>query len=178
MRKGLAVGIAAVALAGSELAAAGALPDSGELLCLSTVLGECDYIDRASGLLFRWPSDWPSRRLKLVTESGPAARARQRDAIRWIAIEYVPDDAALPEASLFRVAVLRRPDWLAQAAQSRPADGVEVAASSEHVAVASLPQANPYPPGSRDADIFDALTPSFAEISWIVRFPAQRRVRQ
>jgi hypothetical protein len=162
----------AVTLAGGGPAAAGALPDSGELLCLSTALGECDYVDPASGLLVRWPSDWPSRRLKLVTESGPTARARHRDAIRWIAIEYVPDDVALPEASLFCVAVLRRPDWLAQAAQSGPADGIEVAARSGHVAVAILP------PGSRDADIFDALTPSLAEISRIVRIPAQRRVTQ
>lgn len=164
-----------MALAGSGLAAAGALPDGGELLCLGTALGECDYIDPASGLLVRWPSDWPSRRLKLLTESGPKARARHRDAVRWIAVEYVPDDVALPETSLFCVAVLGRPDWLAQAARWGPADGVEVAAGAGHVAVAILPHANPYPPGSRDADIFDALTPSLAEISLIVRFPAKPR---
>ena len=114
------------------------------------------------------------RRLRLVTETGPQARARQRDAIRWLAIQYRPDDDAQPEAPLFRVAVLRRSDWLQLSARSMPVDGVEVATGRDHVAVATLQPANPYPPGSRDAEIFQALTPSFAEISRIVRFPGQR----
>jgi hypothetical protein len=166
---------AVAALAGWEPAGAGVLPESGELVCERLALGACNFTDHASRLLFLWPADWPARRLKLVTETGPAARARQRDAIRWISIEYLPDDTTQPEASLFRVAVLRRSDWLMLASQPASADGVEVAASRVHVAVATVPPANPYPPGSRDADIFEALVPTYAEISRIVTLPARRR---
>ena len=166
---------AVAALAGWEPVVADALPESGELVCESAALGACNYLDRATGLIFLWPNDWPGRRLTLVTETGPAARTRQRDAIRWISIEYFPDDTTQPEASLFRVAVLRRSDWLMLASQPASAVGVEVAAGGGLVAVATVPPANPYPPGSRDADIFDALMPSFAEISRIVSLPARRR---
>lgn len=153
-------------------AAATDLPDSGEYACLRAALGECDFEDRATGLRMHWPIGWPARRLKIVTETGPSARARQRAAIRWIAVEYMPDDSGQPEASLVRIAVLRRADWLVLSAQPAPPAAVEVATGREHVAVASVQEANPYPPGSRDADIFDALTPGFEEISLLVRFPA------
>jgi hypothetical protein len=174
LRTTCAILAAVAALAGGGPATAGALPDSGELDCKRAFLGECSYTDPASGLLFDWPVDWPARHLRLVTETGPAARARQRDALRWIAIEYLPDDASQPEVALFRVAVLRRSDWLLLSAQPAPADAVEVATGPDHVAVATVPPANPYPPGSRDAEIFEALLPSPAQISRMVNFPGRR----
>jgi hypothetical protein len=161
----------ASALVAANAGAATILPDTGELTCLRAALGECDYQDRIGGLLLRWPNDWPVRRLKLVTETGPAARARQRDAIRWIGVEYLPDDPDQPEVSLFHVAVLNRADWLRLSAQSVPTGAVEVATGKERVAVATLQAANPYPPGSRDADIFDALLPGFAQLSRMLSFP-------
>jgi hypothetical protein len=163
--------IVATPLALGHAAAATDLPESGELVCLRAAVGECDYRDRMSGLLLRWPNDWPVRRLRIVTESGPRARARQLDAIRWIAIEYVPDDSDQPQVSLFRVAVLRRLEWLRLSAQPVPTGAVEVAADEQHFAVASLEATNPYPPGSRDADIFDALMPGFEQISRMLSFP-------
>jgi hypothetical protein len=170
--------ITATALAAFEPAPATDLPDSGELLCLRAAVGECDYVDQLTGLRLHWPTDWPVRRLKLVTETGPTARARQRAAIRWIAVEYVPDDTDQLQASLFRLAVIRRSDWFELSAQPVPAGGVEVASARDHVVVASLPPTNPYPPDSRDADIFDALTPGFAQISRLVSFPERRRLVQ
>jgi hypothetical protein len=163
------------ALIAWRTAAANPLPESGELLCERAYLGECNYSDDVSGLQFVWQSDWPVRRLKIHTSTGPAARARQRDALRWISLEYVPDDEGQAEVSLFRVAVLQRADWLAQSARPWPTAGVEVATNPIYVAVAFVPPANPYPPGSRDADIFDALLPGFAQISRIVRFPSSLR---
>ena len=163
------------ALTGWRTAAANPLPESGELLCERAYLGECNYSDDVSGLQFVWQSDWPVRRLKIYTSTGPAARARQRDALRWISLEYVPDDEGQAEVSLFRVAVLQRADWLAQSARPWPSTGVEVATNPVYVAVAFVQPVNPYPPGSRDADIFDALLPGFAQISRIVRFPSSLR---
>lgn len=161
-----------VAVAGVHAAAADPLPPSGELHCSSAHLGHCDFTDDLSGLHLLWPRDWPSRRLKLDTVTGPAANARQRDALRWISVEYLPDDAAQPEVSLVRVAVLRRQDWLAQAAGPVPPAEVEVGTNYAYVAVATVLPQNPYPPGSLDAEIYDALLPSFVEVSRIVRFPS------
>jgi hypothetical protein len=162
---------AAVALAVQSAGASTPLPESGELTCLRAFLEECTYADPASGLVVSLPIDWPVRRLKILTETGPAARARQRDAIRWLSIEYLPDDAANPEASLFQLTVLRRSDWVTQSGRPAPPSGVEVANGPDVVAVATLPPANPYPPGTRDADIFDALLPTAVDISRNVQFP-------
>lgn len=174
MRTTWATLAAVAALAGGELAAANTLPDSGEFVCEGAARGACDYTDPDNELVFRWPIDWPVRRLRIVTQSGPQARARQRDATRWLAIEYSPDDDALPQTALFSVAVLRRSDWLRLSAHSAAVNSVEVATGREHVAVATLLTVNPYPAGSRDAEIYEALVPDFAEISRIVRFPARR----
>jgi hypothetical protein len=159
-----------VALSSTEVHAARPLPASGELPCVNAHLGECDYYDPATNLLVVWQRDWPVRRLKLVTEAGPPAEARQQDATRWIALVYLPDDDAQPEAPLFQLAVLLRPDWIRQSMKSSLAAGVEVASDGRLVAIASVQDANPYPPGSRDADIFDALLPRIEEISRLVQF--------
>ncbi|HET7204634.1 MAG TPA: hypothetical protein VFI92_14825 [Steroidobacteraceae bacterium] len=149
------------------------LPASGELTCERTALGGCDFRDPESGVHFVWPNDWPVRRLVLVTETGPSARARQRDATRWIAIEYLPDDPSQPQSTLIWVAVLPRADWIAQSGLPSVAyaPGVEVATSTRYVAVAGVSAVNPYPFESRDAEIFDALRPSLQEVSLFVQFP-------
>lgn len=161
----------AVAAAATGVVVAGELPPSGELSCRDRAMGECNYRDASSGLLLQWPTDWPVRRLKLVTETGPVARSRHRDATRWVSVEYLPDDPALPEVPLFHLAVLHLADWVAQSTNAQMPAGVEVATGRDHVAVASSQSASPFPPGSRDADIYDALRPGPAEISLIVRFP-------
>jgi hypothetical protein len=163
---------ALIALLTSSSVGAATLPESGELACLRAATGECNYRDPISGLTLRWPNDWPVRRLKLVTETGPVARSRQRDAIRWVSVEYLPDDQNLPEAPLFRLAVLRRGDWHAQLARPVPPSAVEVASGRGLVAV-FMETPNSYPPGSRDADIFAALQPGPVEISLIVGIPEE-----
>jgi hypothetical protein len=172
VQKNGAIACLLAAVVGSHTATAEPLPESGELLCSSAHLGNCDFTDNLSGLQLLWPRDWPSRRLKVDTVTGPAANSRQRDALRWISVEYLPDDAAQPEVSLVRVAVLRRQDWLAVARRPVPPAEVEVGTNHTYVAVATVLPQNPYPPGSLDAEIYDALVPSFAEVSRIVRFPS------
>lgn len=150
-----------------------ALAASGEQACERGAVDTCRFADPVTGLLLAWPNDWPVRRLKLLTDSGPAAHARQTGAVRWISLEYVPDDPAQPEASVFHLAVLGRSDWIAQSNASRSPADVEVATGDVHVAVAAVQTGNPYPLDSRDADIFDALRPTLAEISRIVWFGVQ-----
>jgi hypothetical protein len=149
------------------------LPASGEFSCVNVHLGDCDLDDVTTGMLFTWPRDWPTRRLNVVTESGPPANARQHDAVRWVAFQYLPDDPAEPAVLLFEVSVLRRTDWIVQSMTAQLPANIEVATGKDYVAVASRQAVNPYPPGTRDADIFDALQPSIAEISRIVRLRRQ-----
>jgi hypothetical protein len=162
--------VATVASAATEL-----LPMSGEVFCERRGPTGCRYLDVETGLSIAWPSDWPVRRLKLLTESGPPANARHRDAVRWVSLEYVPDDPAQPEVSLLTVAVLKRADWIRQSAQARGSSntGIEVATGEDYVAVAVLARAHPYPPDSRDADIFQALTPRIEEVSRVVHLPSR-----
>jgi hypothetical protein len=165
---------AAVLLAPSFVGATTPLPPSGELTCERAAIGECDFRDPMSRFAFDWPSDWPARRLKVVTETGPRARARQLDAVRWISVEYVPDDPTQPETSLLQVTVLERADWITQWSRRNAvvAAGVEVASGGKFVAIAWTQASNPYPPESRDADIFEALRPTAADVSRLVRFVA------
>jgi hypothetical protein len=167
-------GMAATAttLATLDAVATTPMPASGELSCLIAHLGECDFLDAATGLRWMWPRDWPVQRLRIVTETGPPASAHQLDAVRWISLEYVPSDPAQPQVPLFDVAVLPRDQWIRQSAKNtRLVTGTEVASSKAgRVAVATLPAVNPYPSGSRDADIYDALQPDMREISLMVQF--------
>ena len=145
-----------------------ALPASGELGCDDTRLESCEFYDPASGLRVRLPIDWPMRLLRVSTVSGPAAGARQRNALRWVVIDYLPEEPANPEASLFYAAVLPRGAWLRLSDGVAPVPGTEVATSRTLAVVAARGPVNPYPPDSRDAQIFDALVPSLEEISLIL----------
>ena len=148
--------------------AADVLPASGELDCDYTRLEACEFYDPASGLRVRLPRDWPMRRLRVSTESGPAAHSRQRNALRWVVIDYLPEEPANPEASLFYAAVMPRGQWLRLSDAAAPVPGTEVAASRTLAVVAARGAVNPYPPDSRDAQIYDALIPSLEEISLIL----------
>ena len=155
------------AYAGGALAVE-ALPPSGELDCSDARLEICEFFDAASGLRLRLPQDWPMRRLRVSTETGPSAGVRQAYAERWVVIDYVPEEPANPEVSLFQAAVLPRSAWLRLSASSEPVAGTEVASSPSLMVVAAQSHTNPYPPDSRDAQIYEALIPTLEEISLIL----------
>ena len=73
------------------------LPASGELDCDDLRLERCEFYDPASGLSVRLPRDWPMRRLRVSTETGPPASVRQPYAERWVVIDYIPEEPANPE---------------------------------------------------------------------------------
>jgi hypothetical protein len=162
----LAAALPLIALA-AVAGAAEVLPASGELGCDDLKLHVCEFVDPASGLSVRLPRDWPLRRLRVRTVTGPSAGVRQRFAERWVVIDYLPEEPSSPEASLFHAAVLPRAAWLRLSAGPEPPSGVEVASSPLLAVVAAQNRSNPYPPDSRDAQIFDALIPSLEEISLI-----------
>jgi hypothetical protein len=153
---------------------AGDLPASGELGCEESARAACDFFDPASGLRIKVPADWPMRRLRLTTETGPAAGSHERFAERWVSIDYLPEEPANPESSLLQAAVLPWFTWQRLSAQTIALPGVEVAASRTRVVVAETARSNPYPPDSRDAQIFDALMPSLEEVSLILTLRSGR----
>ena len=148
--------------------AAEVLPSSGELGCDDTRLEACEFFDDATGLRLRLPNDWPMRRLRVSTVTGPPAGVHQPHAERWVVIDYVPEEPANPEASLFHAAVLPRAAWLRLSASADPAPAIEVASSPSLTVVAQQGRTNPYPPESRDAQIYEALLPTLEEISLIL----------
>jgi hypothetical protein len=167
MAVGLTLAAALPLIALASVAGVEVLPASGELGCDDLRLHTCEFFDPASGLSVRLPRDWPLRRLRVRTVTGPSAGVRQRFAERWVAIDYLPEEPSSPEASLFHAAVLPRGDWLRLSERPEPLPGIEVASSPTLTVVAAQDRTNPYPPDSRDAQIFDALIPSLEEISLI-----------
>lgn len=157
-------------LAGTAVASE-RLPEAGEASCERSDPGGCRFADERSGLQVRLPSDWPLRRVRVETVSGPSASARWQGAERLIAFEYLPEDPAHPQVVLFEAVVLPRSEWLRLSQLPAPPRGFEVAANRSRAVVAALPQGNPYPPGSRDAAIYEALVPALPEISLILALP-------
>lgn len=162
----LAAAVALIAFAPIARAAE-VLPASGELGCDDLRRNACEFFDPSSGLAVRLPRDWPLRRLRLRTETGPSAGVRQQFAERWVVIDYVPEEPSNPEASLFHAVVLPRTAWLRLSARAASPAGTEVASSPSRAVIAAQDRTNPYPPDSRDAQIFDALIPTLEEISLI-----------
>jgi len=141
------------------------LPARGDLACDDGRPAPCVYVDRAVGLQFEPPLDWPMRRLRITTDTDPRAGTLSGRAVRTIEVDYVPEDDANPEATLFRAAVYELPVWYELSARATSMPGYEVASSRSHAVVVTLAAPNPYPPESRDALIFDALEPAPEELS-------------
>jgi hypothetical protein len=148
-------------------AAARDLPESGALICPDRGAVPCIFFDLEQGFQLQIPVDWPVRRMDVLTETGPAANARETGATRWLSFNYLPEDPSYPQVALLTLAVFDRSDWYQRALEGEP-PGLEVAATASHTAVAAVPRANPYPLESRDAEIFSALVPSFEEASLIL----------
>src|SRR5687767_12433173 len=84
LKRALILSLAAIAPA---VLAAETLPPSGELGCDDTRLESCEFFDPPSGLRLRLPRDWPMRRLRVSTETGPSAGVRQRfPSVGWSSI--------------------------------------------------------------------------------------------
>jgi hypothetical protein len=69
---------------------------------------------------------------------------------------------------LFELLILPRDDWHRIGLGRAAPPGIEVAATASHTVVASLTPSNPYPPDSRDGQIYAALRPSLESVSLIV----------
>jgi hypothetical protein len=158
-------------LAGPGRLVAEDLPVAGELACDRRDPGPCTASDERTGLMVRLPGDWPLRRVGISTFSGPSASARLYGAERVVWFEYRPEEPANPAVLLFEAIVLPRVEWLKLSQRGGPSPGVEVAENRSRVVVARRLDENPYPPDTRDAAIFEALTPSLQEISLIVTLP-------
>ena len=110
-----------------------------------------------AGVSFDTPATWPEDRYRLDTKLGSAAAAQQAGAAYWVAMQYQPEEAGQRISSLWRIVVFPRDQWQRIDAEAGPPVGTVMKALDAWVYVAQMPQSNPYPDGSSDAQQFDAM---------------------
>ncbi len=119
---------------------------------------------RAAGVRFDPPSTWSSKNYRVESKSGPLASAEQDGAEHLVIVHYRPDQPGNREASLCRIAVFPRAEWARIETDDGPPIGTVVDSLNAWVYVAQLPQSNPYPDASLDAEQFDAMRLSIREL--------------
>lgn len=85
--------------------------------------------------------------------------------------QYLPSDSTMRREALLVVAVYDSAAWRTVRAEDGPPPGDSVAARHGRVYVVALPQSNPFPGGTPDAAVFDALRLKPAEVASLVRLP-------
>lgn len=116
------------------------------------------YQNSALGWSFAWPDSWATR-VRAVTPRPPRpprpGEPRWREAVEFT---YAPlDTATLPQV-LLRLSVYDDTVWIRLSTAEGPPVGDAVAVGRHFIYVASLPQSNPFAPGSPDAAQFDRMT--------------------
>lgn len=119
---------------------------------------------REAGVRFDPPPAWPRARYRVETQFGSGADAKQAGAGYWVAVQYRPEQPGHKEASLCRIVVFKREEWLRIGAEPGPPVGTTIDSVATWVYVAQLPQANPYPEGSPDAEQFGAMRLSIRDV--------------
>ncbi len=141
---------------------------AGDSVVVTSSEPTAPIIVRAAGVRFDPPSTWPKGRYRVEAKSHASAADEQPFAAHWVAIQYQPDEPGSPEASLCRIVVFGRDDWLRIDSESGPPVGTVLESLDAWTYVVQLPQANPYPARSIDAAQFDAMRLSIREVR--VRF--------
>jgi hypothetical protein len=113
------------------------------------------YDDQAAGFTLTFPPSWHDR-YDVDARSGPIAAAQWPLTGHAIAFIYKPVEPDQPQVALVTVLVYHHADW-DRIAAGQDLPGTVVAEQGDDVYVAAVAQANPFPPGSRDAQNFDAM---------------------
>lgn len=104
---------------------------------------------------FATPPSWLERTRSVPIEEPerarlyPGARAVER-------FEYLPIDTTVVPQTLLLITVYDSTTWETMSKAEGPPVGEEITRERGNVYVASLPQSNPFAPGSADAKAFDA----------------------
>jgi hypothetical protein len=124
--------------------------------------GEETFADAATGIRVRLPPHWHDRYSVQALDGAMDPTANR--ARRVVYFKYLPRDTKARAEILFALYLYRRADWDSVAAEPGPPQGDLVAEKDSLALIASLPQSNPFAPGSADAAAFDSLALTAAQV--------------
>ena len=115
------------------------------------------YVSTATGFRFTPPPTWQADRYLVSEVTGPDAAARVPGALSIAEVQFQPADFAERPEILLRIHVFPDSAWEELRHAGGASFGGEIARARGRVYLAATPQANPYPKGSADANLFDSM---------------------
>lgn len=115
------------------------------------------YLSSVAGFRFTPPPTWQADRYLVSEVTGPEAAARAPGALSIAEAQFQPSDFAQRPEVLLRIHVFPDSAWEKIRHDDGASFGGEIARARGRVYLAATPQANPYPRGSADAALFDAM---------------------
>lgn len=116
------------------------------------------YVSATGGFDLTLPGVWTGR---YRTEEARDTTTRASLAVQFL---FVPDSGTkAPSLSLMTLRIFTKQAWQAATLPGSAPIGSVIAEHGNDVYVLSLPRANPYPPGSPEAPVFDRLIISLAQ---------------
>ncbi len=154
----------AVAACKESAPAKGPIEDSAGLASKASNL-EVTATDQSFKL--RLPARWAGvfRTDTLSTDERGLARPGAMNVV------YLPQDTSVIPQTLIVVAVYDSAAWVKVKAEGGPPPGDSLLSKNSRVYVLSLPQSNPFTPGSVDAMKFDSLTIKAADKATLISVP-------
>lgn len=131
---------------------------------VATSVSNRPVVVRAAGVHFDPPSTWLRKNYRVDAKSGELAAAEQAGASHTVMVSYQPDQPGHREAPLCRIVVFPREEWTRIDSADGPPIGTVIDSLHAWVYVAQMPQSNPYPHDSLDAEQFDAMRLSIREL--------------
>jgi hypothetical protein len=124
------------------------------LSCRRTETVVAGFENAEAGWGLTLPASWDEERWRVLTPK----RAGEPKPLHATLFVYLPEDTALRPEALLEIAVHGAAEWKTLAAEPGPPPGELLAERDGRAYVASLPQSNPYPPGSDAAKGFETMT--------------------
>lgn len=115
------------------------------------------YVSTTTGFRFVPPPAWQADRYLVSEVTGADAQARAAGALSIAEVQFQPADFAQHPEVLLRIHVFPDSAWDKLEHEGGKSLGGELARARGRVYLAATPQSNPYPAGSADANLFDAM---------------------
>jgi len=122
------------------------------------------YVVPEAGIRFEPPERWDPARVRMDARSGSEADSIQPGADYCVTFAYRAEQPAHQDEPILQLLVFPKSAWgRLEAAPGAPAGGV-IDSAGAWVFVAALPRTNPYRAGLLDADQFEAMSLTFADV--------------
>jgi hypothetical protein len=119
------------------------------------------YVIPQAGIRLKPPASWDANLVRVVSRTGSDAAAIQPGADFSIAFDYKAEQPAHQDHALLDLHVLRRAAWEQVASGSQ---GAVIDSIGDWVYVAVVPSTNPYRAGLLDADQFELMRLTLADV--------------